>query len=165
MRIAPLVLVLAAGLALPVASHGQSLGAGAETPMPASFAALEEKEQRRLDFYAEKVVVEIEALVAASQNADLAGFNRHGRAMKSAAERLIGGAERLGLSQDEAEQLFQRHLSSSETGALPFFLADDAGNTDLGRLLALEVKTEAPQLDGSDYVNAIRDAGETLFAE
>jgi hypothetical protein len=165
MRIAPLILLLAAGLAAPVASHGQTLGTVAETAIPASVVALEEKEQRRLNFYAEKVVVEVKALIAASQNADLAGFNKHGRAMKSTAERLIGDAERLGLTRDETEQLFQHHLWASGTGALPFFLADDAGNTDLGRILALEVKTEAPQTGGSDYVNAIRNAGENLFGD
>lgn len=161
MRSATTLLLIAAALAAPAAGLAQAAGGGAQALVLAGYDDLEEKDQRRLDFYADKILVEIRALMAARDAGDVDAFSRHGTALKTTAERFLSAAEGSGLTGEEADRIFHRHLAEGLSGPLPDFMIGDWGPAGVAALSTLEV--EPPQPGGSDYVNAIRSAGETLF--
>lgn len=152
-------LAVLVALIVPVSASAQSQAAnvaGLE-----GYSQLAEKDQRRLDFYAEKIVTEIQATVEANQNGDATGFNKHGTAMKSTAERFLVAVEKLGLQENEANLIFHRHLITSYSGPLPAFMVTDTGPAGVKDLVALMVAP--PETSQGNYVDSIRSAGGELL--
>lgn len=158
-------LAVIAALAAPVAGHGKVRFEFGALPgsgiVQAGYEDLAETEQRRLDFYAEKIVVEMKATVEANQAGDAAAFNKHGAAMKQTAERFLTAAEKAGLTETEADFIFHQHLIAEYQGPLPDFMVTSTGPAGIRALVSLMVApTETEQ---ADYVDSIRNAGDDAF--
>ncbi len=160
-------LAIAAVITAPLAAHGQARIKSGFTPtdliVQADYNDLELKDQRRLDFYAEKIVVEIIAIVNANEANDVATSRKHEEALKSMAERLLVAAEKSGLTESEADTIFRGKLIDGFSGALPSFMVTDTGLAGVRDLISLGLHPVEPGAE--DYVDSVRDAGETLFKE
>ncbi|MCG6883623.1 MAG: hypothetical protein LJE62_07715 [Silicimonas sp.] len=161
------LLAVLAALTFPVAGHSQTYlktaGTLNDLVVLAGYDELAEKDRRRVDFYADKIVVEIKATVAAGQAGDQAAFSRHGNTVQKLALRFLEAAETAGLTESEADFIFRRHLIENYSGPLPPFLVNNNGPAGVRDLGTLEI--EETDANTSQYVNDIRTAGDNLFSE
>lgn len=159
-------LAIVAAIAVPMAGHAQTriqVGfAPHDQVVRAGYDDLEQKDQRRLDFYAEKIVAAIKATVDANKTGDAEAFAKHGNALKSTADRFLETAQGAGLSESEADMIFHRHLVDGYAGPLPKFMVTSTGPAGVRALMSLMVLPS--QGEGDDYVDSIRDAGNVQFS-
>ena len=152
-------------ISIPVASHGQVMMPSVVPPqghiVQAGYEDLKQTEQRRLDFYAQKIVIEILATVKANEAGDTAGFNKHGNAMKSTAERYLEAAKKAGLTEAEADFVFHQHLITGYEGPLPAFMVTSNGPAGIRALISLLVPDSS--VNEANYLDSIRDAGGDTF--
>ena len=158
-------LVVVTAISIPAAGYAQAVRPTGFQPadliVEAGYEDLKETDQRRLDFYAQKIVAEILATMEASEAGDTVGFNKHGNAMKSTAERYLSTAEAAGLTEAEADLVFHQHLITGLEGPLPPFMVTSTGPAGIRALISLLVP-EAGEA-APDYVDSIRNAGGALF--
>lgn len=152
-------------ISVPAASHAQVMAPSIALPqgqvVQAGYDDLKETEKRRLDFYAQKIVIEILATVKANEDGDTAGFNKHGNAMKSTAERYLAAAEKAGLTESEADLVFHQHLITGYEGPLPAFMVTSTGPAGIRALISLLVPETS--VSETDYLDSIRNAGGDTF--
>jgi len=128
------------------------------------YSDLDQKDQRRLDFYAGKVVVEMKATVDADREGDAAALSLHGKTLKTTAERYLDAALKSGLSEAEADALFYRHLIDGFSGPLPQFMVTETGRP-AGIRAVLSMTVEPGDSGQGQYLNSIRNVGESTFDE
>lgn len=167
MRTALALILLMTGLAAPAQAWvaGPSLAPpAAGLPLVrAGISDLADTDQRRLNFYAGKLVDEVRAVAEAEQAGDGARVQKHGRALTTTAERYLSAAEAAGVEEAEVDQLFHRHLAEGLEGQVPTFLLSDRGLVGVRSLMVLELETSGGG-EGS-YVDSIRNSGNSTFGD
>ncbi|SPF76109.1 hypothetical protein ALP8811_01109 [Aliiroseovarius pelagivivens] len=152
-------------ISIPAVGYAQVMAPAVAIPqghvVQAGYDDLKQTDQRRLDFYAQKIVIEILATVAANEAGDTAGFNKHGNAMKSTAERYLEAAEKVGLTEAEADLVFHQHLITGYEGPLPAFMVTSTGPAGIRALISMLVPES--NVAETDYLDSIRDAGGDTF--
>lgn len=145
-------------------------GAGASAPIApitasemrsdlhlADLSTLTDRDRRRLDFYASKIIEEIDAISTLEEAGDVAGVDEKISATRTMASRFTISSEDLGLSADEARQYFLGHMMGNFSGRLPDAFAGSSGIFDLN-LLFVETgdAPQSPAVSG-DYVDLLRN--------
>lgn len=118
--------------------------------------ALTDRDKRRLDFYAGKIVEEISAISALEEAGDQQGVTSLLSTTRTMADRFTISSEELGLTAEEARQYFLVHMMGNFSGRLPDAFVGTAGIFDLNLLFLEPATTTAAAPDG-DYVDLLRN--------
>ncbi|WP_322890092.1 MULTISPECIES: hypothetical protein [unclassified Yoonia] len=123
----------------------------------ADLSTLTDRDRRRLDFYASKIVEEIDAISALEDTGDVAGVDAKISTTRVMADRFTISSEDLGLTAEEARQYFLVHMMGNFSGRLPEAFVGSAGIFDLNLLFVDTGATrQAPAVTG-DYVDLLRN--------
>lgn len=123
----------------------------------ADLSTLTDRDRRRLDFYASKIVEEIDAISGLEDSGDVAGVDEKISTTRTMADRFTISSEDLGLTAEEARQYFLVHMMGNFSGRLPEAFVGSAGIFDLNLLFVdTDGTQQAPAVTG-DYVDLLRN--------
>lgn len=129
---------------------------------------LAEKDQRRLVFYADRIVKDLMAWSTADTEGKVEETRRIALEIVEISSRLISAGLQYGLTPSEVEEIFRDRFVLSFTGRLPAFMLGERGIAGVSDLLTLELNAPTGTVsaeEGDDYIDSIRSVGETLFGE
>jgi hypothetical protein len=118
---------------------------------------LTDRDRRRLDFYASKIVEEITAISTLEESGDQQGVDSKLDTTRTMADRFTISSEELGLTAEEARQYFLVHMMGNFSGRLPEAFVGTTGIFDLN-LLFVETDTQTTgTAPTGDYVDLLRN--------
>ena len=128
------------------------LGSAAQT-------ALSPTDERRMNFYSEKLVTELKAIADATSTSDEASIEAHRVTLLTMTDRWVLAAAKVGLDDNGAEAFFRNYFARNYTGRIPIEFANDIGLISIASLRqGLLGQTDGGSVSTS-YVSTIREAG------
>ncbi|WP_019954458.1 hypothetical protein [Yoonia vestfoldensis] len=123
----------------------------------ADLTTLTDRDKRRLDFYAGRIIEEITAISTLEDSGDVAAVDTKIGETRTMADRFTISSEELGLSAEEARQYFLVHMMGNFSGRLPEAFVGSAGIFDLNLLFVDTDGTEQSPVATGDYVDLLRN--------
>lgn len=123
----------------------------------ADLSTLTDRDRRRLDFYAGKIIEEIDAISALEDAGNAAGVDEKIATTRTMAGRFTVSSEDLGLTAEEARQYFLVHMMGNFSGRLPEAFVGSAGIFDLNLLFADTGGADQSTAVTGDYLDLLRN--------
>lgn len=123
----------------------------------ADLSTLTDRDQRRLDFYAGKIIEEIGAISALEDAGDTAAVDEKIATTRTMAGRFTTSSEDLGLTAEEARQYFLVHMMGNFSGRLPEAFVGSEGIFDLNLLFAETGSADQTPAATGDYLDLLRN--------
>jgi hypothetical protein len=120
-------------------------------------AALTDRDKRRLDFYAAKIVEEIAAISELELEGDAQAVEGTLTTTRTMADRFTVSSQELGLSAEEARQYFLVHMMGSFSGRLPDAFMGPTGIFDLNLLFVVDDSGNQRAPAAGNYVDLLRN--------
>ena len=129
---------------------------------------LAQKDQRRLVFYADRIVKDLMSWSTADSEGRAEDTRRIGLEIVELSSRLLSAGLQYGLTTGEVEEVFRERFVAGFSGRLPAFMLGERGIAGVSDLLVIELNAPTGTVsieEGDDYIDSIRSVGESLFGE
>lgn len=125
----------------------------------ASSAIAQSAEEKRLEFYSDKLLVELRAVAEAQDSGESRAILTHRNALATITERWITAAKGNGLDLDGSEAFFREYFAVNYQGRIPADFANDIGLVSLNSLRAGLGRPPLVEEDDNSFLQILRDAG------